>query len=108
MNDKEGTVEDLIREFEGSLESHKKHCYKVYHQQKKYQEIVRNLNSNEALILCDFSQNYEAKLGEEVQAKHFGASKNQITLYTGMVYWDNDAQSFCTISDSNTHDPSAI
>lgn len=50
------------------------------------------------------------KLAEEIQAHHFGASQNQITLHTGVLYIGSKEQviSFCTVSSCNRHDPSAI
>ncbi|XP_046975440.1 uncharacterized protein LOC124541567 [Vanessa cardui] len=39
---------------------------------------------------------------------HFGASKGQVTLHTGMVYLHEMSQSFCTISHNNMHQPPAI
>lgn len=39
---------------------------------------------------------------------HFGAAKQQFTLHTGMIYWYGGSQSFCSISDNNSHDPAAI
>lgn len=41
---------------------------------------------------------------------HFGSSKNQITLHTGVFYLkDTDKPvSFCSISPNNSHNPQAI
>ncbi|CAG9786644.1 unnamed protein product [Diatraea saccharalis] len=80
----------------------------MLHQQNQYQIAISNQKDNEVVIVCDFSENYEAKLANEVQSLHFGASKNQITLHTGMVFWRDESQSFCTISESNNHRPAAI
>ncbi|CAB3236345.1 unnamed protein product [Arctia plantaginis] len=68
----------------------------------------RNTSETEVVLVCDFSENYETKMGSEIQAMHFGASKTQITLHTGMIYWTNRSQSFCTIAESNNHQPPAI
>ncbi|KAG6450632.1 hypothetical protein O3G_MSEX006706 [Manduca sexta] len=69
---------------------------------------VENLNPSECAILIDFSENYDCKLSEEIQALHFGGSKNSITLHTGMIYTSTQCQSFVTLSDSNCHEPHAI
>lgn len=105
---KTGTIEELLKTFESSIKLYKKHHYNMLKQLKEYQNAVATLKENEALIVCDFSENYEAKLSEEIQSMHFGASKSQITLHTGMIYWKNMSQSFCSISDSNSHQPPAI
>lgn len=106
---KSGTVAELIDIFEKNIPIFKKHYFIWLHQQRQYQICIQNLTPNEILIVCDFSENYVCKLSEEIQATHFGASKNQITLHTGMVYMGNkEAKSFCTISDNNSHEPPAI
>ncbi|CAH0719094.1 unnamed protein product, partial [Brenthis ino] len=48
-------------------------------------------------------------MSEEIQSAHFGVSKNQFTLHTGVIYLQgNSPVSFCTISPSLSHDPGAI
>lgn len=56
----------------------------------------------------DFSQNYECKYSCEIQAAHFGGSKTQITLHTGMLYTKNCKQGFSTLSDSLRHDSCGV
>ncbi|XP_045457589.1 uncharacterized protein LOC123667794 [Melitaea cinxia] len=105
---KVGSILDLRSCFEKNLKTFKMHHFNWIYQQKQYQKCVKNLQRHEALIICDFSENYACKMGEEIQATHFGASKNQITLHTGMIYWAKKSLSFCTISDNNSHEPAAI
>lgn len=69
---------------------------------------VENLKPFECAILMDFSENYDCKLSEEIQALHFGGSKSSITLHTGMIYTHTRCQSFVTLSDRNCHEPHAI
>lgn len=45
---------------------------------------------------------------EEVQSMHFGASKTQVTLHTGVIFFKGGQKSFCTVSPSNVHQPHAI
>lgn len=80
---KAGTICTLINSFETSIPQFKKHYYTWKNQQQKYQECITSLKENDALILCDFSENYTCKLANEIQSMHFGASKQQITLHTG-------------------------
>ncbi|CAH2097033.1 unnamed protein product [Euphydryas editha] len=105
---KKGSVATLIKSFENSIPAFKMHYYTWKHQQQKYRECINGLNQNEALILCDFSENYICKLVKEIQSMHFGASKQQMTIHTGMVYWATTSQSFCSVSDNNCHEPAAI
>ena len=55
-----------------------------------------------------FPKNYCCGYSSEIQSVHFGASHNQATLHTGIMYVDQDTVSFYTISDSRRHDPAAI
>ena len=58
----------------------------------------------------DFSEHYVCKMPNEVLSAHFGASKKQISLHTGVYYvgHDGEASTFCTISESLQHGPAAI
>lgn len=107
-NLKQGMIKDVIQIFEKNMPSFMIHVYNYKHQQLKYREKIANLSPDEGLLLVDFSENYECKSFEEVQATHFGASKSQITLHCGMMYTVTGSQSFCSISDSKNHEPSAI
>lgn len=105
---KKGSIRELRTKYENDMILFKKHHFNNNHMQKQYQKTVSELKDNECLIVCDFSESYEAKMANEVQSMHFGASKRQISLHTGMVYTKNEAQSFCTMSDENSHQPPAI
>ena len=48
------------------------------------------------------------KYNIEVQAVHFGANRNQITLHTEMFYTSEFKQGFTTLSPSLQHDAPAI
>lgn len=80
----------------------------MWHQTKHYKLCTDNLNDTEIAIHCDFSENFECKMYEEVQSMHFGASKNQVTLHTGVLFYKNGQKYFCTVSPSNVHQPHAI
>jgi hypothetical protein len=105
---KTGNISELKSIFSKDLISFKTHYYNMNHQQTQFQKIISQLSDNEVVIVADFSENYEAKLCTEIQAMHFGASKRQITLHTGMIYWNNTCQSFCSIANANNHQPAAI
>ena len=65
-------------------------------------------DSHVALIHIDFSENYLCGYASEIQSVHFGASHQQATLHTGMLYVKDHKVPFCTISPSRRHDPPAI
>ena len=107
----EGTVGDLIDECSSLLKRYKKHAFNIRHQFAFCRKLQQNLKENECIIHIDFAENYIAKMESEIQSAHFGASKVQITLHTGVYYVggaENKATSFCSISDSLQHNPASI
>lgn len=85
-----------------------KHVYNVRHQFRAYKTLKESIETNEAVIHVDFSENYICKNAAEIQSAHFGGSNKQATLHTGVVYLFGEHHSFTTISESLRHDPSAI
>lgn len=106
----ECTLEVLLGDLE--LELKKKYCRHVYnikHQYEQIKTLKEKITETECIVHVDFSENYGCKLNSEVQGMHFGASRNQVSLHTGVTYLkDKTPSSFCTISDNTRHDPSAI
>lgn len=110
---KEGLVKHLMESFNREFKGFKTHVYNMKTQFKNFRLAVNNLQMNEVLIVADFSENYNCKHYEEIQAHHFGGSRKQVTLHTVVVYVrDNDSkqkvESYCTISPSTNHQPAAI
>lgn len=105
-------VKDLIINFKKEIPVFIKHVSNIAHQFKIIKDIKEELKEGDILIHMDFSQNYTCKYGSEVQAAHFGSSKPQVSLHTVVVYFNDNGNtkplSFCTISDSLRHDPSAV
>lgn len=62
------------------------------------------------MLHIDFSENCLCKLATEIQAYHFGGSRKQATLHTGVSYLKNldEPISFCTIFECYDHGPAAI
>lgn len=104
-----GTVNELNNSFQSLMKAFKSHCYKIRHQNKSFKECKEHLSDTEAAIIIDFSENYNCKLHEEIQSYHFGASRHQVTLHTGVLYMrDKSPLSFSSISPSNEHGPPGI
>lgn len=110
----ECTVSELVQQFNLNFAIFLKHSYDTSHQYAAVQEIERNLKANEAKVVIDFSQNYISKYASEIQSVHFGASKTQFTLHSGVFYYRNENDknvtcvSFCTASESLRHDAPAV
>jgi len=66
-----------------------------------------SLGANEVLYHIDFSENYSTKYEEEVQSVHFGASRKQVSIHTGVMYFKKDGeltyQSFASVADNLDH-----
>lgn len=63
-----------------------RHIFNISHQYTAVKEMKSALSGSDCLVHVDFSENYACKLAEEVQGMHFGASRHQVSLHTGMVY----------------------
>lgn len=107
------TEECLLSSLNKSMPNFLKHLRNISHQYCALDSIKTDLQGNDILVHCDFSENYECKYKEEVQAAHFGGSKSQLSLHTVVVYYKSDeelkSKSFCTISGCCLrHDSSAV
>ena len=85
----------------------------IVHQYKIYKDLKQNIEDQvEVLFHIDFSENYGSKCSEEVQPMHFGASRKQISLHTGVLYFRQNGEmkkhSFATISSNLDHEAYAI
>lgn len=98
----------LVKQFQEEMKKFKTHSYNIQYQHKQFRICIDNLNENEAAIICDFSENFACKLHTEIQSMHFGGSRNQVSLHTGMLYTSKETLSFCTFSPSLEHNPASI
>lgn len=68
--------------------------------------------TDELIFRIDFSENYVTKFSSEVQSTHFGASKKQICLNTGVRYAFSNGKveslCFASVSDSLDHQAHAV
>ncbi|KAL4009294.1 hypothetical protein ACER0C_003146 [Sarotherodon galilaeus] len=106
----EGTQEDLIELFQSFVKKFKMHHFNIKQQYAFCRELKNNMSGEEALIHVDFSENYSCKYSSQVQAVHFGASHQQATLHTGVLYVGGLSEPVCfsTISPSRHKGPPAI
>jgi len=108
------TVGNLFSDLKSKMKNFTKHVHNIRQQFQSMKYIKTNLKEQECIIHIDFSENYSCKYADEVQSIHFGASRKQATMHTGVVYHrkpestDVQCTSFCTISENTRNDPSAI
>lgn len=113
-SEKHTTVEEIMKLLNNRMRDYMKHVFFMRHQQREMQKIKNNVQNDEIIIQIDFSENYIAKCEEEIQSMHFGASKKQISLHTGLYYYrqlDDSVvknQCFCSVSDNLDHQSHAV
>lgn len=101
------TAAELIGIFEDNLPKFMHHVYNIKHQCESLNGLKKNIQPNKMVCHVDFAENYCCKYSDEVQGVHFGASREQITIHTGVLY-SNCVTSFATISKSLNHSPYAV
>lgn len=84
-----GDIGTLLDRFSEGATRFKVHFFNIETKMKHLRYLKENIRENEALIQVDFYEDYECKLAREIQSMHFGASKKQITLHTGVCYTKN-------------------
>ncbi|CAH2094688.1 unnamed protein product [Euphydryas editha] len=105
---------NIIYKLESTLDAFLKHNLNIIVQYDVIKQLKQNLNEKEILVHIDFSENYCLKYNQEIQSFHFGGSREQVSLHTGVVYYkDTDGEtfktkSFCTVSNCLQHDAKAI
>ncbi|XP_069359247.1 uncharacterized protein [Maniola hyperantus] len=105
---------NVINKLESTLISFFKHNLNITVQYEVIKHLKQNLNANEILLHIDFSENYCLKYNQEIQSFHFGGSREQVSLHTGIIYYkDSEAgtfktKSFCTMSKCLKHDARSI
>ncbi|CAC5388399.1 unnamed protein product [Mytilus coruscus] len=104
----EMSASDLVNKFEDELVRFKKHVFTIRAQYGYFKNRKQSLKKDECLLHIDFSENYVCKMSEEIQSMHFGASKKQLSLHTGVYYVSNYQKTFCTVSENLQHGPAGI
>ncbi|CAH1154504.1 unnamed protein product [Phaedon cochleariae] len=106
------SISKIVEEFESNIIKYLKHKGRAYHQYKIISELKKDLKTNEALIHMDFSENYNLKYAEEIQAFHFGGSRQQISLHTVVMYTNAGGklkkECYCTLSECLNHNVPGI
>ncbi|WAR17202.1 hypothetical protein MAR_031796 [Mya arenaria] len=90
-NDKASVLVDKLCE---SLDRFKIHMFNCRSQYRYFRHRREQMNDTERILHIDFSENYVCKMRDEVQGMHFGASKKQYTLHTGVKYIKDNAENF--------------
>ncbi|KAF2903914.1 hypothetical protein ILUMI_02262 [Ignelater luminosus] len=98
----------LINLLHSKLIDYKKHVIVMLHQLKELQTKKQTIEDDELILHIDFAKNYVAKYSTEIQSMHFGASKTQLSLHTGVYHTHFSKKPFCSVSDTLDHQAHAI
>ncbi|WAR26590.1 hypothetical protein MAR_012294 [Mya arenaria] len=104
----QGTKETLEDELNKELSRACRHVFNIRHQYKSLKYLQQKMSHEEIMVHIDFSEKYNTKYANEIHSVHFGASKQQISLHTGIAYLGDDKVLFCSVSDCLKHGPAAI
>lgn len=77
---------NVKNELNKALQPFMKHVLNDSHQQNELKNLKKSLTEKDVLIFIDFSENYACKYAIEPQSVHFGASRENISLHTGVWY----------------------
>lgn len=104
-------IKDLIDEYNSQEDSFLQHEYNRIHQYKAIKSATDNLKKNEILMRIDFSENPVLKYHKEIHSMHFGASKANLSLHTGVQYSKKEEltpKCFATVSKDLDHSAPGI
>ena len=86
----------------------KAHSYITKAQNQYFKALKENLQSDQAIVILDFAENYSFVVQDEVQGFHW--NNDQCSIHPVAVYLKNEdghgcyEKSLCIISDDRTHD----
>lgn len=102
------TTLELVNKFQGLLETFLLHEMNIVYQFKAIKDLKSKLSTKDLLLNIDFSENFLCKYSSEIQSVHFGASRTQIALHTGVAYSKDFKEAFATMSPVLDHNAAAI
>jgi len=100
---------DAVAQFLSTMCAFKQHWFTCVKQAQAFRECKNMIKSDECVVQVDFSENFNCKYHAEVQSVHFGASHEQASLHTVVIYIaDKQPTCLCTISANLDHGPAGI
>ena len=108
---KEGTVDEALQSLDAKMPPFLKHVFIKRNQARFFQEKIKNLKPEEAVVQFDFSENYTCLQQDEIQSAYY--NQEQVTLFTVAV-WSKDlsCNTICTshviVSDDRSHEKKSV
>ena len=73
------------------------HVVRFRHQFRVVKEFKGNMTPSDIVFHVDFSENYQGQYHREIQSAYYGASKEQVTLHTGILQTVDETKGFLTL-----------
>ena len=100
------TLEEFIDILCNKIDALTNHSFIAKSQSAFLKKIKEELPEDTAIVICDFAENYQYVIQDEVQSYHW--SKEYCTLHPMSIYLRSDqglqTYSLCILSDDNQHD----
>ena len=93
---------ELFRQLAGM----RAHTFIAKSQLYQVKKLRQRLSENEAVLQEDFSENFAVQQQNEIMSAHW--IKQEITVFTTVLYHDGSTKSFCVISDELHHDKYSV
>lgn len=105
-----GTRLELLADLVDQMERYPLHIKNAVSQLKAYKSCKASLKKDEALVVCDFAENYVCRQHAEAQNAYY--SRNRVTVHSMVAIFSSDSavkrDSIIAISDDLRHDSSAV
>ena len=103
------TESEAVALFLRTMLAFKQHSFTYIKQAQTFRECKSEVKANECVVQIDFSENFNCKYHDEVQSVHFGASHEQASLHTVVIYTSGSQPTcLCTVSANLDHGPAGI
>ena len=96
------THNQWIEYFSNQLKQFKIHNYTAKIQSEAFHFCIKDMTSQLSAVILDFSENFTMKCQNETQNAFF--ARGNVTLLTGVIYFNNTLRSFAIISNCLRHD----
>jgi hypothetical protein len=101
-------LEDMLKNINDNFEHYKLHKFMVQAQFKFLSDTKAKVSKRKAILMMDYSQNYECRTQREASSAYFGC--RQVGLFTAAAIIGDDKEqiSFAIVNDNLSHDSSQV
>ncbi|CAF3420657.1 unnamed protein product [Rotaria socialis] len=104
--EEQGSVEQCVELLASKVRPFLLHVYIKRQQNKSFEESKSNSNSNKIVVQVDYSENFDIKDQDQIQAAHWNTKS--VSLFTAHAWCGENNYSFSLISNNLTHDKYCI